>query len=98
MIRQSGCLPANNSPLIYNKPVRQFLRSAPNKEKSVMFAASTRPLNQIEHQTYCDLLEASSIEESLDLGSAIVHRVSHPVEGKLILINTAQETCAMCPA
>lgn len=40
---------------------------------------------------FADLLEASEIVQSLDVGTAIMHQVVHPTEGNLILINTPGE-------
>lgn len=40
---------------------------------------------------FADLLEVSEVVETLDVGLAILHRVIHPTEGNLILVNTPGE-------
>lgn len=37
----------------------------------------------------CSLMEQSSIEETLDLGSTILHVADHVHHGRLVLISTA---------
>lgn len=55
-----------------------------NTEQSIARSASV-----IDLDTYTDLMEPSSVKETIDLGCAMVHKVLHPEHGIIILINTA---------
>lgn len=39
-------------------------------------------------QEFCDMLEVSIVHETMDLGSSIAYKVTHPESGKLVMINT----------
>lgn len=45
--------------------------------------------SEITLEAYCELLELSSILSTIDIGTAVVHQVSHPTHGSLTLVNAA---------
>lgn len=45
-------------------------------------------IQEVELSVLCDMLEESEVIESLDIGSAIVHQVSHPSRGRMVLVST----------
>lgn len=44
---------------------------------------------QLSLTQLCDLMEQSDVEETLDLGSTILHVVQHVHKGKVLLVSTA---------
>lgn len=43
----------------------------------------------VEVEEFVDLLEASEVEESVDLGDCLVYKVHHRRRGPLVLVQTA---------
>jgi hypothetical protein len=44
--------------------------------------------SEISFEDYNDLLEKSQIVNTIDLGSALIHNVIHPIDGRMALVNT----------
>lgn len=48
-------------------------------------------------QQFTDLLEVSVVHDTVDLGCALIYKVTHPESGKLVLVNTVEGPCALVP-
>lgn len=51
-------------------------------------ANSSHP-ESITHDDFAGVLSESEVHSTLDLGSVIAYKVSHPQRGNIVLINTA---------
>jgi hypothetical protein len=48
-----------------------------------------RPIDgEVSVGVLCDLLEGSTVQSSMDLGSAVIHEVCHVTFGQMTLIST----------
>jgi hypothetical protein len=69
--------------------------SIPTEQLKMTNAALNSALNQnqnvITQEAFCDALEEGTIQSSLDIGSAIIHKVLHPVMGAILLIGTMSD-------
>lgn len=50
---------------------------------------------EIDLGKFCNLLEESSANGSVNLGSVIIHDITHPLHGRLLLVNTADGRSAL---
>lgn len=50
---------------------------------------------EVDLGKYCDLLEESVMNDSTDLGSVVIHDVTHPLRGRLLLVNAANGRSAV---
>lgn len=55
----------------------------------------TKFANPITLQEFADILEESTLNETLDLGSAVIHKVTHRTRGALALVSTSGGACAV---
>jgi hypothetical protein len=51
-------------------------------------AAAVLAAASISLETFADLLDASSVQETLDIGNALIYKVTHPERGNMVLVNT----------
>ncbi|PLC44474.1 hypothetical protein C0Q88_07285 [Ralstonia pickettii] len=58
-------------------------------------AATQSFAKQIDLSRYADLVAEGEVMEELDIGSAILCRVSHPVVGVVTLLNTSAGHAAL---
>jgi len=50
---------------------------------------------EVSLEIFCDLLEQSAIAETINLGSAVIHKITHPEFGKLVLVSTPDKNAAV---
>lgn len=58
-------------------------------------AAASEQQSVISLESYCDLLEESEVQSTLDMGSALLHKVLHPKLGNIVLVSTTSHNGMM---
>ncbi|UUZ75398.1 hypothetical protein LP414_27160 [Polaromonas sp. P1(28)-13] len=59
--------------------------------------ANLRLATTLNIQQFADLLEASVIHQTLDIGMTIIHKITHPERGNMVLVNTSGELSGCMP-